>query len=57
MDPSNKGGPYGKALIFYSQQKYDDAIEYYNKVLGIDPTFIDAINGKAFSLASLSKNE
>jgi tetratricopeptide (TPR) repeat protein len=47
----------GKANVLYDQQKYDEALQYYDKVLAIDPSNVDALNGKRFALANLDKSE
>ena len=46
---------YDKANDFYSQQTYDEAIQYYDKVLAIDPSYVDALNNKAIVLKNLQK--
>ena len=46
-----------KADTLFDSEKYDEAIEMYDKVLAIDPDDVDALNGKAFALANLDKNE
>ena len=33
-----------KASVLYNQQKYDEALEYYNKVLEIDPSNLYSLN-------------
>lgn len=39
-----------KANYLYEQQKYDEAIQYYNKVWAIDPSYVDAYFNKALIL-------
>lgn len=46
-----------KASTLYNQQKFDESLQYLDKVLEIEPIFIDAINGKAIVLANLDKNQ
>lgn len=46
---------YNKANNFYKQQKYDEAIQYYDKALEIDPTDSGALNNKAIALKNLQK--
>lgn len=42
---------------FYDQQKYDEAIQYYDKVLAIDPNDVNPLNYKAQILDEMGKNE
>lgn len=42
---------------FYDQQKYDEAMQYYDKVLAIDPNDVNPINYKAQILDEMGKNE
>lgn len=41
-DPNNKVGNYSKGIVYFGQEKYDDALKYFNKTIEIDPDFIDA---------------
>jgi tetratricopeptide (TPR) repeat protein len=36
---------YDEAIDLYADQKYDDAIAAYNRVLEIDPKYSDAVHG------------
>ncbi len=45
-----------KANALLDIQRYDKAIEYYDRVLAKEPSDVDALN-KAFALANLDKNE
>jgi tetratricopeptide (TPR) repeat protein len=36
---------YDEAVDLYADQKYDEAIEVYNRALEIDPKFTDAVHG------------
>ena len=40
IDPTNVNALNGKAIILQNLQKYDEAIEYYDKALAIDPTYM-----------------
>ena len=40
---------------FYDQQKYDEAMQYYDNVLAIDPNHVNALNYKAQILAEMGK--
>lgn len=42
---------------FYDQQKYDEAMQYYDKVLAIDPNDVNPLNYKAQILDEMGKNE
>jgi Flp pilus assembly protein TadD len=42
-----------KVLLFYSQGKYDEAIQAYNKAIEIDPQDAYAWNNKGVALKSL----
>lgn len=44
------------AYISWNQNNYDKCIEYYEKVLDIEPDNITALNGLGFVLASLDKD-
>ncbi len=46
-----------QAQDLFEVESYEDAISYYDKVLVIDSTDIDAINGKALALDSIGKPE
>ncbi len=38
---------YDQAVDLYADEKYDEAIEVYNRALEIDPKFTDAVHGLA----------
>jgi tetratricopeptide (TPR) repeat protein len=38
---------YDEAIDLYADEKYDEAIEAYEKALALDPKFIDAVHGLA----------
>lgn len=42
---------------FYDRQKYDEAMQYYDKVLAIDPNDVNPLNYKAQILDEMGKNE
>ena len=44
-----------KANALSNLQKYDEAIQYYDKVLAIDPTNVDSLNNKGAALQKLQK--
>ena len=44
-----------KGLEAIIKQKYDEAIQYFDKVLEIDPKNVDALNNKGVSLGNLHK--
>ena len=46
---------FNKANNFYQQEKYDEAIQYYDKVLAINPTYVEALNNKALVFYDLKK--
>jgi len=46
-----------QAEEFFEEENYEEAISYYDKVLTIDSTEIDALNGMAFALDSIGKHE
>lgn len=41
-DPNSKIGNYSKGIVYFGQEKYDDALKYFNKTIEVDPDFIDA---------------
>jgi len=45
------------AQYLFEVESYEEAISYYDKVLAIDSTDIDALNGKALALDSIGKPE
>jgi len=46
-----------QAEELFEEENYEEAILYYDKVLAIDSTEIDALNGMAFALDSIEKHE
>lgn len=46
-----------QGAMFESQGKYEDALEYYDRALGIDPTNHDAYISKGVALANLERND
>ena len=50
IDPNDIDALLSKAESFYDQERYQEAITYYDKVLAINASHIDALNGKAEDL-------
>jgi tetratricopeptide (TPR) repeat protein len=48
---------FNKASNFYKQQKYDEALQYYDKTLEIDPNYVAALNNKAILLKDFKRYE
>jgi tetratricopeptide (TPR) repeat protein len=46
-----------KGLDLSRQGKYQEAIEWYDKALAVDPNYIYALNGKGVALNNLGKNK
>ena len=46
-----------KGIIFLTRGKYEEAVEYFEKALEINPRFAVAWNNKGVSLSHLDKNE
>ena len=46
---------YNTANNFYDNQKYDEALQYYDKVLAIDPSSVNALNSKGLALEHLQR--
>ena len=46
---------YKKGTSFVKQGKYDEAIKAFDKVIGIDPTSVEALIGKAIAFFALGK--
>jgi tetratricopeptide (TPR) repeat protein len=46
---------YNKGTSFVKQGKYDEAIKAFDKVIGIDPTSVEALIGKAIAFFALGK--
>jgi tetratricopeptide (TPR) repeat protein len=46
---------YKTANNFYDNQKYDEAIQYYDKVLAINPSAVGALNSKGLALDHLQR--
>jgi tetratricopeptide (TPR) repeat protein len=38
-------------------QRFEEALECYDKALGIDPYYVDAWNNKGYALQSLKREE
>ena len=53
IDPNDIDALFSKADSLYDQERYQEAITYYDKVLAIDPDDADALNGKAEDLKKL----
>jgi protein O-GlcNAc transferase len=53
VDPNCINAFYNKALTLSDLGRHQEAIEYYDKVLAIEPNSVDAPNNKAKALASL----
>ena len=46
---------YNKVTSLYDNQKYDEAIQYYDKALAIDPSYVNALNNKGLALDNLQR--
>ena len=46
---------YNKGLALGNLGKYQEAIEWYDKALKIDPNYVDALNNKGIALNNLGK--
>ena len=46
---------YNTANNFYDNQKYDEALQYFDKVLDIDPSNVNALNNKGLALDHLQR--
>ena len=46
---------YNKATSLYDNQRYDEAIQYYDKILAIDPSSVNALNNKGLTLDHLQR--
>ena len=46
---------YNTANNFYDNQKYEEALQYYDKVLAIDPSSVNALNSKGLALDHLQR--
>lgn len=46
-----------KGLENYCQEKYDEAIEYFDAALKLDPVYSNALNNKGIVLRNLGKQE
>ena len=45
---------YNKGIALDNLGKYQEAITYYDKVLAINPNYVDALNNKAVAEANLT---
>ena len=41
-DPNNKIANYSKGVVLFGQEKYNEALPFFEKSAEIDPTFADA---------------
>jgi tetratricopeptide (TPR) repeat protein len=46
VDPNHINALYNKGSALYSLGKYNESIQYFNKVLTMDPNNLDALVGK-----------
>ena len=46
---------YNTANNFYDNQKYEEALQFYDKVLAIDPSSVNALNSKGLALDHLQR--
>jgi tetratricopeptide (TPR) repeat protein len=46
IEPNNKYVLDSKGYTLINLDKYEEAIEYFNKALSIDPEYVDALNHK-----------
>ena len=44
-----------KCIALKNLKKYDESLQYYDKILNIDPSNVNALNGKAIALKNLKK--
>ena len=54
-DPKDIDALYNKAIVLEDLERYDEALQYYDKVLAIDPKDIDALYNKAIVLEDLER--
>ena len=57
IDPFHVKSLYNKALIFGNQSRRNEEIEIYDKILEIDPNFLEAMNSKGVALQALGNND
>ena len=48
---------YARGLVSYYQEKDEEALEFFNKALEIDPLFMDALYDKGGALDNLERLE
>jgi tetratricopeptide (TPR) repeat protein len=57
VEDENVESLFQKADDLFFEGRYEDAIQWYEKVLDIDPTHLDALNSKGISLKELGQYE
>ena len=50
QNPNNKMANYGKGHSLFSQEKFEEALKYFQKTVEIDPDFVDGYNMSGMSL-------
>ncbi|MDW3605491.1 MAG: tetratricopeptide repeat protein, partial [Nitrososphaeraceae archaeon] len=57
INPSSVNALNNKGLALEHLQRYDEALQFYDKALSLDPSSIQALNGTSSILAELKKEE
>jgi tetratricopeptide (TPR) repeat protein len=55
IDPKNRAALINLGNLFFYEQKYEDAISYYDQALAISPDYFDTLMMKAMSLIKLRR--
>ena len=55
IDPSNVNALNNKGIALKNLKRYDESIQYYDKILAIDPSNVNALNNKAIALKNLKR--
>ena len=55
IDPSNVNALNGKAIALKNLKRYNESLQYYDKILNIDPSDVNSLNGQTYCFKESKK--